>query len=129
MGPNNAFGNFPANGDTQTANVPYLSWDGELVRLVWCNPHIVAPYTGPAAELGVSVPRLLEQSVEVEPAGESPETEEITVDERLSHDVARGDTQSIPGLLTLARRLVAAHPGSIFSVSYTTRAPRPTPRR
>ena len=29
------------------------------------------------------------------------------------------------GKTTLARRLVAAHPGAIFSVSYTTRAPRP----
>lgn len=28
------------------------------------------------------------------------------------------------GKTTLARRLVAAHPGSLFSVSYTTRAPR-----
>jgi guanylate kinase len=28
------------------------------------------------------------------------------------------------GKTTLARRLVAAHPGAIFSVSYTTRAPR-----
>ena len=28
------------------------------------------------------------------------------------------------GKTTLARRLVAAHPGSIFSVSYTTRTPR-----
>ncbi|HKC59650.1 MAG TPA: guanylate kinase [Myxococcales bacterium] len=32
------------------------------------------------------------------------------------------------GKTTLARRLVAAHPGSIFSVSYTTRAPRPGER-
>ena len=30
------------------------------------------------------------------------------------------------GKTTLARRLVAAHPGAIFSVSYTTRAPRPS---
>ena len=29
------------------------------------------------------------------------------------------------GKTTLARRLVAAHPGAVFSVSYTTRAPRP----
>jgi guanylate kinase len=29
------------------------------------------------------------------------------------------------GKTTLARRLVAAHPGAFFSVSYTTRAPRP----
>jgi guanylate kinase len=28
------------------------------------------------------------------------------------------------GKTTLARRLVAAHPGAVFSVSYTTRAPR-----
>ncbi len=28
------------------------------------------------------------------------------------------------GKTTLARRLVAAHPGAIFSVSYTTRPPR-----
>ena len=28
------------------------------------------------------------------------------------------------GKTTLARRLVAAHPGAIFSISYTTRAPR-----
>ena len=32
------------------------------------------------------------------------------------------------GKTTLARRLVAAHPGAIFSVSYTTRAPRPGER-
>jgi hypothetical protein len=50
LGPNNAFGNFPGNGDAQTANVPYLAWDGELVRLVWCGPHIVAPYSGPGAD-------------------------------------------------------------------------------
>jgi len=30
------------------------------------------------------------------------------------------------GKTTLARRLVAAHPGAIFSISYTTRAPRPS---
>lgn len=30
------------------------------------------------------------------------------------------------GKTTLARRLVSAHPGAIFSVSYTTRAPRGT---
>ncbi|HYS10115.1 MAG TPA: guanylate kinase [Myxococcales bacterium] len=29
------------------------------------------------------------------------------------------------GKTTLARRLVAAHPGAVFSVSYTTRPPRP----
>jgi guanylate kinase len=29
------------------------------------------------------------------------------------------------GKTTLAHRLVAAHPGAVFSVSYTTRAPRP----
>ena len=28
------------------------------------------------------------------------------------------------GKTTLARRLVSAHPGGFFSVSYTTRAPR-----
>ena len=32
------------------------------------------------------------------------------------------------GKTTLARRLVAAHAGAIFSVSYTTRAPRPGER-
>ena len=46
VGPNNTGRNLPvSSGDTQTANVPLVAWDGEVVRVVWCSPNIEDPAT------------------------------------------------------------------------------------
>jgi hypothetical protein len=85
----------PATWDPQTANVPYLAWRGEQVRLVKCDPAL--------APAGVSVEFFVE---EWSGTGLVPRVEEVTVDH--TGACARADVVSLdPGLARI--KLVATN--------------------
>jgi hypothetical protein len=85
----------PARWDPQTANVPYLAWRGEQVRLVKCDPVLAQP--------GVEVEFFVE---EWSGSGLVPRIEEVTVDH--AGACARADAVALdPGLARI--KLVATN--------------------